>query len=442
MVGVAVTGYYIARLPAPVGVGAIDESGPVVYEYDRTQRLTVTRGADSAETRYEYWDTNARVAQHHPDGAITYYLGSVQATLDPATGEWVTARRTYTNGGATVASRQVTPAPVPGVGVADEVSVLLGNHQGSITTTITNNQAATRYYTPYGDRRGPDPAVEPTTTGFIGQHEDNNNLTYLNNRWHDPTTGTFTSVDPLVTMTMEAYVYGNANPIMFSDPSGLEPCPRTPTGCRDANAYFKKVQQSNTIRKDTNEFWVSCWFECFMDPEEGTGRHKDPTSTSGDPFGTNEETVGCADVGNCGLLPTFIGSALPTTRVAVGATRVVQRGLSWWQWRRDPSNPRNYRDEGYEQVPSSWGPGRPNKKGVGKKWRDPLNEGNHIRIDQGNPNSPYPSQQVNHVVVQSGNRFVGRDGTRYPPGTSPRDFPTELHIPLSEWLRWSTWFTP
>ncbi len=148
VVGVAVTGYYISRLPDPAVAGAIDESGPVVYEYDRTQRLTVTRGADNAETRYEYWDTNARVAQHHPDGTITYYLGSVQATHNPTSGEWVTARRAYTHGGATVASRQVTPAPVPGVGTVDEVSVLLGNHQGSITTTITNNQAATRYYTP------------------------------------------------------------------------------------------------------------------------------------------------------------------------------------------------------------------------------------------------------------------------------------------------------
>lgn len=47
---------------------------------------------------------------------------------------------------------------------------------------------------------------------------------YLNNRHHDPTTGVFTSVDPLVTTTMQPYIYGAANPITYSDPEGLQPC--------------------------------------------------------------------------------------------------------------------------------------------------------------------------------------------------------------------------
>jgi len=46
-------------------------------------------------------------------------------------------------------------------------------------------------------------------------------LDFLNNRHYDPTTGVFVSVDPLVTMTGEPYVYGSANPVRFSDPSGL-----------------------------------------------------------------------------------------------------------------------------------------------------------------------------------------------------------------------------
>ena len=44
---------------------------------------------------------------------------------------------------------------------------------------------------------------------------------YLNNRHHDPTTGIFVSVDPLVTITGEPYVYVGGNPITYSDPSGL-----------------------------------------------------------------------------------------------------------------------------------------------------------------------------------------------------------------------------
>ncbi|MGB0112688.1 MAG: RHS repeat-associated core domain-containing protein [Ilumatobacteraceae bacterium] len=44
---------------------------------------------------------------------------------------------------------------------------------------------------------------------------------FLNNRHYNPTTGVFVSVDPLVTKTGQPYIYGAANPIAFSDPSGL-----------------------------------------------------------------------------------------------------------------------------------------------------------------------------------------------------------------------------
>jgi len=44
---------------------------------------------------------------------------------------------------------------------------------------------------------------------------------FLNNRHYDPQTGVFVSVDPLVTMTGEPYIYGGANPITNSDPTGL-----------------------------------------------------------------------------------------------------------------------------------------------------------------------------------------------------------------------------
>ena len=51
----------------------------------------------------------------------------------------------------------------------------------------------------------------------------------LNNRYHDPTLGSFLSVDPLVRQTMEPYIYGSANPTTLSDPNGL--C--TDPGCWD-----------------------------------------------------------------------------------------------------------------------------------------------------------------------------------------------------------------
>jgi hypothetical protein len=43
----------------------------------------------------------------------------------------------------------------------------------------------------------------------------------LNNRYHDPTLGRFISVDPLVSVTHDAYGYASNNPASRSDPSGL-----------------------------------------------------------------------------------------------------------------------------------------------------------------------------------------------------------------------------
>jgi RHS repeat-associated protein len=57
---------------------------------------------------------------------------------------------------------------------------------------------------------------------------DNNYcLAYLNNRYHDPTTGALLSVDPLVTTTGMPYLYGNGNPITYSDPLAKAPDPRS-----------------------------------------------------------------------------------------------------------------------------------------------------------------------------------------------------------------------
>ena len=46
---------------------------------------------------------------------------------------------------------------------------------------------------------------------------------FLNNRYYDPTTGQFLSVDPLVAVTGDPYLYAGGNPTTRSDPSGLDP---------------------------------------------------------------------------------------------------------------------------------------------------------------------------------------------------------------------------
>ena len=68
---------------------------------------------------------------------------------------------------------------------------------------------------------------------------------FLNNRYHDPITGQFISVDPLVTTTGQPYVYGSANPVMFADPSGL--CPISGPGSAEACWAFAAVDYTTTV---------------------------------------------------------------------------------------------------------------------------------------------------------------------------------------------------
>jgi len=44
---------------------------------------------------------------------------------------------------------------------------------------------------------------------------------FLNNRYQDPATGIFISVDPLVAKTGTPYLYANGNPVRMADPTGL-----------------------------------------------------------------------------------------------------------------------------------------------------------------------------------------------------------------------------
>jgi hypothetical protein len=97
--------------------------------------------------------------------------------------------------------------------------------------------------------------------------------------------------------------------------------------------------------------------------------------------------------------------------------------------------------EAIEKIPPDWGPSVPNKRGSGIRWFDPSGpEVGGIRIDPGNPNSQFASQQTDHVVVRSGGKIIGRDGR--PISGRIADDPSNAHIPLDVWLRWKYWNKP
>ena len=78
------------------------------------------------------------------------------------------------------------------------------------------------------------------------------------------------------------------------------------------------------------------------------------------------------------------------------------------------------------------------KKKPGWRWRDPTNKGNGVRIDKGDADSSFPSQQVDHVLIRKAGQVIGKNGQ--PIAGSIKNSPTEAHIPLDEWLQWQTWY--
>ncbi|MFJ3646613.1 pre-toxin TG domain-containing protein [Streptomyces murinus] len=79
-----------------------------------------------------------------------------------------------------------------------------------------------------------------------------------------------------------------------------------------------------------------------------------------------------------------------------------------------------------------------NNKGIGYRWND--GKGNGVRIDQGDKNNSQVYQQVDHVVINSGGKVIGRDGK--PISGSIKENARAAHIPLDEWLKWKEWNKP
>ncbi len=96
-------------------------------------------------------------------------------------------------------------------------------------------------------RRHPDRSIRSARRGS----------NYLNNRHYDPTTGVFISVDPLVTITGQPYIYASGNPTTLSDPTGLDP---------DTSARIRqKVEENGGCTYSSGQ-------QCYRDKHGALGR--------------------------------------------------------------------------------------------------------------------------------------------------------------------------
>ena len=90
--------------------------------------------------------------------------------------------------------------------------------QGVYSSTGTSLEQA--LYSVYG-KQTIVTGSDVTPFGFQGSYTDSTGLIYLINRYYDPTTDQFLSIDPAVAQTDQPYVFTNDDPLNAEDPSGL-----------------------------------------------------------------------------------------------------------------------------------------------------------------------------------------------------------------------------
>jgi RHS repeat-associated protein len=452
-------------------------SAPESLSWNDSGQLASVSSQGATTAGYVYDASGQLLIQSDP-GSVTLYLPDEQVVLNTST-QAVTGTRFYSLGGATVAARTS----------AGSVSYLMGDAQGTASMAIDSATLAVtrRYFDPYGNPVGTLPGSWPGTKGFVnGTADTATGLTNLGLREYRPATGSFLSTDPLLSpynpQDLNPFAYAADNPSTNSDPSGAMP------SCGDAscargfehgvaqglrNGYYPPSTPGDygTVIGLTGPVNVPTYLGGLAPPPilrtpRVIAPHQAATGIDGpgcnqflSRYGACPSERGAAGTTPQQVKQSFIGAgwilagALPIDEiigaVGFGAAKLIGplapklgdlgdtiTGL----WRSTAPEALTPLEQGAAKVPSAWGDGIANSKGVGTRWFDPAApKANGIRIDKGIPGSSWPSQQVDHVVVRSGGRILGPDGK--PIVGSLRDNP-QAHIPLSDWLNWTSWNAP
>lgn len=332
---------------------------------------------------------------------------------------------------------------------------------------------------------GEDGPVLPGAPTLTGSGYATTGLVQLGARGYDPALGVFTAPDPISNplnpSDAGSYTYANSRVGIATDPTGLVlahnesgPTPAPDTGSKAGNKYDYDPKEAD--KKTPN--WLEDHARVHLQQEFTDGLlHCTMGPCDNDlmaqyvPFLV--VVVAIAFIGLCvvsacvanamlaasaastWLVTSSTGLALVSTGTAIaggvnatyGGSGVVGSvggfGRPWFAKAAAGVGP-GWFPYGTSKIPAGWGgPSMTSKFGAnpskeGFVWRSPKGQ-DSVRIDRGVPDSPYPSQQVDHVVINSGGRIIGRDGTPLPAGTRIRDVPDEAHVPLEEWQTWGSW---
>jgi RHS repeat-associated protein len=185
----------------------------VSQSFDQANHLTSIT-ADGSTTAYTY-DASGLRATGETATSTEHFLWDAQSSVAQLIAD---ARYAYVYGLGAAPLEQVDSA-------GGTVDYLHTDVLGSVRTTTNSGGAVTWDvdYDSYGVALASGGAAPSAITkfGYAGEYTDANGYIYLRNRFYDPTSAQFISVDPLVQTTGDPYGYAGGNPLQATDPLGL-----------------------------------------------------------------------------------------------------------------------------------------------------------------------------------------------------------------------------
>lgn len=196
-----------------------------------TQERTPAIGA-VASTSYEYDAANSLASVELPSGTNVGYTSDGDGlrqsrTVDSSTQAFVwnvnAAIALLLDDGEHRYVYGPTSTPIAQYDASDDVEYLLADQLGSVRV-ITDAVGAIVGSASFGVFGAVEAASGVTSAfGFTGAWtDDETGLVYLRARDYDPATGQFLQVDPAVDDTRQPYAYAYNNPLLWTDPTGLD----------------------------------------------------------------------------------------------------------------------------------------------------------------------------------------------------------------------------
>jgi RHS repeat-associated protein len=180
------------------------------YAYTQTDQLATFTPSTGSATTYTYNADGLRVSKTTASTTTQFVYDTAQSTPqvleDPA--------NAYIYGPTGTAVEQVSSAGTPTYYVTDQ----LGSTRALISLAAT--VVGTFTYGPTGTLMSSTGTLT-SPLGFAGGYTDaETGFEYLVNRYYDPTSDQFLSVDTLVDSTKAPYYYASDNAVNYTDPTG------------------------------------------------------------------------------------------------------------------------------------------------------------------------------------------------------------------------------